>query len=269
MVLNAPSISARIALLAILAGACVGSASARGDDEWKDRVEHGPFVVRSETSIGDREKLIQELLQLRNDIEATLKIKTVSDTDGPRIQLNLFKSHRSYARHLAERVPAAASRPACFIQGPDLGRVYVVRGDDALTDVRHEMTHALLHQALEFVPLWLDEGLAVYFEAPRETRVKRPPYLAGLRWQCRFGWKPDLNDLESREDLAEMRSADYRQSWAWVHFLLHDSKESRSTLLNYLSEIQAGLPPGPLSLVLRDEISDADARLVKHLETWK
>ena len=31
-------------------------------------------------------------------------------------------------------------------------------------DLRHECTHALLHAALPYVPLWLDEGLASLYE---------------------------------------------------------------------------------------------------------
>ena len=44
--------------------------------------------------------------------------------------------------------------------------VYTYWGDRIQQDLRHELTHALLHSVLKDVPLWLDEGLAEYFEMP-------------------------------------------------------------------------------------------------------
>ena len=35
--------------------------------------------------------------------------------------------------------------------------------------------------ALPFVPLWLDEGFAEYFETPAADRASGSPYLAGLK----------------------------------------------------------------------------------------
>ena len=43
-------------------------------------------------------------------------------------------------------------------------------GDHLRTDLRHELTHALLHGVLKDVPLWLDEGLAGFFELPPDAR---------------------------------------------------------------------------------------------------
>ena len=72
----------------------------------------------------------------------------------------------------------SASTPTCRSGGPsswpsraasaareDL-LVYTYWGDRIQQDLRHELTHALLHSVLKDVPLWLDEGLAEYFELP-------------------------------------------------------------------------------------------------------
>ena len=47
-------------------------------------------------------------------------------------------------------------------------------------DLRHECTHALLHAVLPAVPLWLDEGLAKYFEVQRASRAYGHPYLSSF-----------------------------------------------------------------------------------------
>ena len=47
-------------------------------------------------------------------------------------------------------------------------------------DLRHETTHAVLHGLLPMVPLWLDEGLAEYFEAPEANRLQRHPHFKAV-----------------------------------------------------------------------------------------
>lgn len=264
---RAPSRALLTIALAMI-GAAAGS-DARGEGDWQDVREAGAFQLRSEVPLDDWKTLVGELKELRSDVESQLGIHTVGDDAGAKIQINLFRNHRNYARYLADRVPSGAGRPACFVQGEDLGRVYLVRQGDWMVNLRHEVTHALLHQSLSFLPLWLDEGLAVYFEEPRDVRSRKPPHLATVRWHIRFGWRPDVDALETREDLSEMRLADYRHAWAWVHFLLNESDESAQLLRDYLKEIELESPPGPLSGVLRNELGDSDARLVKHFQMWK
>jgi hypothetical protein len=135
--------------------------------------------------------------------------------------------------------------------------------------VRHESTHALLHNALPYVPQWLDEGLAEYFEVPAAQRARKHPHLNELRWPLVFGWRPDLEALEKKRELADMDGGDYRESWAWVHFMLHGPPEARETLLTYLDAIAANDPPGLFSEQLKLRVPDAEHRLVKHFKNWK
>lgn len=261
------SLRVTLAIAVALTGGMRGVESRGDDGDWAEIHESGGFIFRSERSFPEWRQVADELQTLRDDIASELGIRTLGGEGEPRIQINLFKSHRTYARHLASRAPAGASRPACFVQGPDLGRVYVVHHEDWKTNVRHEVTHALLHQSLPFIPLWLDEGLAVYFEAPRETRAQKHPYLSTVRWQVRFGWRPNLIDLESREDLSDMRMADYRQSWGWVEFLLHHSDESNQLLRRYLAEIESDTPPGPLSSYMKDSMPESGSAFVRHFKS--
>ncbi|GIT30210.1 MAG: hypothetical protein Ct9H300mP1_22560 [Planctomycetaceae bacterium] len=64
-------------------------------------------------------------------------------------------------------------------------------------DLRHEFTHGVLHSSLKRVPLWLDEGLAEYFEVvgPKPGGVnteyptgwpRRLPTAGNRTWN---GWK--------------------------------------------------------------------------------
>ncbi len=249
----------------LLWGACLASLStANAAGDWVDRASIGPFNCRSEFRLGRRQQLMDELAQLGADIESTLEIKSGNQP----IQLNIFRNRRRYAAYLSARVPEGIGRQALYVQGPDMGRVYVYKHWSYPTDIRHECTHALLHSSLPYVPLWLDEGLAEYFEATPSQRVYDHPHLGSLRTRLWFGWKPNLGSLESKRSFSELTEHDYRESWAWVHFLLHRSSGTREVLLTYLRDIGSGSPPGRLSKRIAQNIPNAEAQLIEHLKTW-
>ena len=53
------------------------------------------------------------------------------------------------------------------------------------------------------------------------------------------GQLQSLATLHQKVHFAELRNADYRDSWAWVHFMLHRSAQTRELLLRYLTEHRA------------------------------
>lgn len=254
----------RVLVCAFLA--CSVPSLAVADGNWVDFHSSGAYFCRSEfrLSDGDATQLLLELDDLRETLERTLGI-SVRDRS---IQLNFFAHRRSYVNYIAQRVPEGTGRKALYVQGPDMGRLYAYRSLSFAEDVRHETTHALLHHALPFVPLWLDEGLAEYFEVPADERVAGSPHLKRLRWAVKFGWKPDLQELDSVVEQRRFGGSEYRESWAWVHFLLHESQQSRKVLLDYLKDINRGIAPGLLSERILSEMPDAERRLIRHLETW-
>ena len=48
-------------------------------------------------------------------------------------------------------------------------------------------------------------------------------------------------------DVGDMGQAQYRDAWAWTHFMLHGSAEARDELIRFLADLQAHSPPGLLS----------------------
>jgi hypothetical protein len=235
--------------------------------QWVEERTAGPFQIRSEFSLSDSDgqQLVTEIGRLQKDVETLLAVKASEEP----IQISLFRSASTYRAHLAQRVPEAVSRPALFVKGADMARVYVYRRRDFATDVRHECTHAVLHNALPYVPLWLDEGFAEYFEVVPDRRDNGSPYLRSLRRSILFGWKPNLPNLESLTDLSHMGEAEYRESWAWVHYMLHGPKEIRQVLSDYLFDIEQGNAADRLSDRLRAVDPDIDRSLVAHLRSWR
>jgi hypothetical protein len=166
--------TASILLAALALGAVAGPRLAGA--QWVDQQSAGAFQIRSEFSLADEEgrRLISEISRLQTDVESLLAIKASDET----IQINLFRSASSYRSHLTQRVPEAASRPALFVKGADMARVYVYRRRDFATDVRHECTHAVLHNALPCRPPRLRQPLSPQSAAIDLLRLETEPRTA-------------------------------------------------------------------------------------------
>ena len=80
---------------------------------------------------------------------------------------------------------------------------------------------------------------------------------------------PSIDDLEKLTDVADMGRGEYRDCWAWVHFMLHGPAEARHELIRFLADVQASAPPGTMSERLARCFSNPRSRLGEHFKTWK
>jgi len=227
--------------------------------------EAGPFVCRADFPLHDLEGLFDELAQLQQDLVRYLGIRPANET----IELYLFRDQASYRRFVRQHLPEVPYRRALYVRSGGRGMVFAQLGRDFAVDLRHECTHALLHASLPLVPLWLDEGLAEYFELPAESRAFDNPHLGRIRWGARFRITPRIENLEKLSDLSEMGGSEYRNAWAWVHFMLHGSPQAYGELIAFLADIQAHTPPGRLSQRLHARIPQLDRRFAAHFSSWK
>lgn len=231
---------------------------------WHDMRSHGPFQVQATFPLGDLTPLFQELSALELELQRTLAVLPPQN----RIDVYLLDDQRSHKALLAETYPRAPYRRALYVQRSGVASVYAYRNPELPVDLRHECTHALLHASLPMVPLWLDEGLAEYFEVPASERAFGNPHLAKLRWNFRLGMIRSIESLESCGDLEAMGSVEYRFSWAWVHFMLHGPLPAHRELVHFLADIRRGNPPGQLSERLRSKLPDLEQQFVAHFKGW-
>jgi hypothetical protein len=248
-------------LAAILATMAGGGALAA---DWTDRREVGPFVCHADFSLQGMEGLFAGLGELQGDLCQTLGIPPAQE----RIDVYLFGDESSYRRYLKTYFPQLPYRRALFAKLGGPGMVFAYRGKEFETGLRHESTHALLHAALPRVPLWLDEGLAEYFQEPRDKRAYDSRHLSMTRWSARFGIDPSLEKLEKKTDLSQMTSTDYRHAWAWVHFMLHGPAEAHEELARFLGDIRADVPCGRLSQRLALRLENVDRSFCTHFKGW-
>ena len=110
------------------------------------------------------------------------------------------------------------------------------------------MAHGYLHASVPAIPLWIDEGLAEYFEVPRGHGGLNRPHLLLLSDMMEVnGWQPNLEELEALSSAGEMQQDDYAEAWAWVYFLLNSTPERRELLTEYLTELRDKGRAAPLS----------------------
>jgi hypothetical protein len=227
---------------------------------WPDEQTLGPFQYRADFSLARHSALLQDVARLRFQIPATLQI---DDSLGP-VHLHLFKKKSTYQRYLRAYFPGVPMRRALYIQQDGVGMVFVYLNRELAVDLRHETTHAVLHGLLPMVPLWLDEGLAEYFEAPEANRLQRHPHFKAVLDGIHKHRIPPIEKLESIDDMADMEPADYQDSWAWVHFFLHGPDAARRLLNAYLRDIQRHVPPGRFSERAVRAIPDLEQQFAAH-----
>ncbi len=248
-------------LLAIAAVRCPGA-------DWTDTRKAGPFICRADFSLAADDGLLGELAQLQTDLTRSLGIAAA----GEPIEVYLFHDQATYARYLGHYLPGVPYRRALYVKGDAPGRVFAYQGEQFEIDLRHECTHALLHAALPQVPLWLDEGLAVYFQLPARQRAYDNPHLGPVAQDARRGRAPSLEALEKAGGMADMGLAEYRGSWAWVNFMLHGPAAAHDELTAYLAALRGQSPkslPPSLSGRLRQRMPDVQQRFLDHFRTWR
>ena len=222
------------------------------------------FVFYSDVPLKSNSPLFGELSQLRDQIFRDLRLPP-SDTV---VQVYLFDDQDRYERYMRFRYPELPKRRAFFVAhpgtpgGPRELLVFTFWGDHLRQDLRHELTHALLNSVLKDVPLWLDEGLAEYYELPPERDGVNGLHVDAFR---RGEFIPNLASLERLDQVPQMGRAQYQEAWAWVHLMLRDSPAGRQVLLGHLQQLRGPDPTGPLLPKLQAVYPDPTGALARHL----
>lgn len=155
-----------------------------------------------------------------------------------RFKVFLFSGEAGYQTHVADLLGGTAPHSA-GLYAPALRQLFIwnlPERNDMMKTVRHEGFHQYLHRIMDDPPLWFNEGLAEYFEEVKiidgkwTTGATRVDHLQMLQYAAEEKQGPArLRDFLFLDDRAFMEKAfvNYPQSWAFIHFLLHTSRENR------------------------------------------
>jgi hypothetical protein len=226
----------------------------------KHQVRTGGFILFSNFPLKDDPPAVQTLVALERDLAQHLDFHA-HEGDDP-VEIYVLDDRNSFLHFLKFYYPELPQRRAFFLAQGSQRIVYTYASRQLAEDLRHEATHALLRGTYGDLPLWLDEGLAEYFESDLTKPGALAERVAPLAADLKSGWLPNLARLESLSDIREMSPRDYRESWAWVHLLLNGSKPGRNVLLTALASLND--QPGKLDLT---EKGATNALLLAHLKT--
>ena len=253
----------RLALWSTLLVFCAASCSSISERTQplvptRHQVRTGGFVLFSNFPLKEDPPVVSVLQALERDLAAHLDFSP-SGQDDP-VEIYVLDDKNSFIHFLKFYYPELPQRRAFFLAQGNQRVVYTYASAKLEEDLRHEATHALLRGAYGDLPLWLDEGLAEYFESDLTRPGALAERMAPISNDLESGWRPNLKRLESLSDIREMTPRDYRESWAWVHLLLNGSDPDRSVLLTSLASLKG--KPGPLGLTEKGATS---GRLLEHL----
>jgi hypothetical protein len=223
----------------------------------------GHLVVHSDFLLGDYKLFFEELTALEIEIQQQLEL---TDCERP-IHVYLFENEERFQRFVRAHHPEFPARRAFFWEDGSRLSVYARQGDRMTEDLRHEVTHGYLHAMAPNLPLWLDEGLAKYYEVVGgQRRVNRPLFDVMLAQIRSENWRPDLPRLEQFSPTQDMSQSDYAEAWAWTHFLLESRPEHARLLRDYLASLQCNRLTDPISVRIAAVAEHPQAALIEHLE---
>ncbi|PHS16974.1 MAG: hypothetical protein COA78_03265 [Blastopirellula sp.] len=227
---------------------------------WEDVQTIGPFIVHANFSMDRVPKLATELSELQTEVSQKLEIQLAQEP----IYVYLFAHEASYRDYMKRYFPGVPFRRALFIKNNGPGMVFAYRSPDFEVDLRHECTHALLHSVLPELPLWLDEGIAEYFEVGKQAEPIRKNYVASIKRDLNLGKVHNISELAAMTKLEQMGESEYRDCWAWVQFLLDGPRQQNRLLQRYLNQLALKKPVASVQRIALAEYQDLSRSFTNH-----
>ena len=219
--------------------------------------------IHSNFYLPETHRLVEDLVDLRLRLCDTLSLPKSDEA----IDVYLFQNPQLFDNHSRQQKLPISDRRAYFIQTDTTLSVYASWSDFVGEDLRHELTHGYLHSVAPTLPLWLDEGIAEYFEIPEGQGGFHPTHLQLLIQNQKANPQEfSLSRLEQLSDPASMTQIDYAQSWLWVHFLLSTDTRYADTLKQHLAQWQNDQQATRLSAQLDLIDPELNSKLLAHLD---
>jgi tetratricopeptide (TPR) repeat protein len=199
-----------------------------GEKPWTE-VKSPNFRVLTDGSVGSGRRVAREFEQMRAVFEMGFP-KMRLDTGAP---LVIFapRDETSMKQMAPAMWKGSGPKPAGFFQHGWERQYAVVRLDQDIPGkyqvVYHEYVHSLLHANFQWLPTWLDEGLAEYYGNTHFEENKMYVGAPSTRvYNLRGNTLIPLEELISENPWIKFRNNDrqidmfYSEAWALVHYLV-------------------------------------------------
>jgi tetratricopeptide (TPR) repeat protein len=238
-----PIMRQTLALLFLFLGTL--SASARDSiDHWFE-VRSPHFVVLTDTNEKQAYRIASQFERMRAVFH--LLMPTASDGAGSPVIVLALKDKKAMQALLPEAYLAKGSLDLAglFLRAPDKNYILVrldAQGAHPFATVYHEYTHFMMRNASEWIPLWMNEGLAEFYQ---NTDIQEKEVLLGepntddilyLRQNRLLPLitllKVDQTSPYYHEE--QKGSVFYAESWALIHYIeISDAQKGTNRLQNY------------------------------------
>lgn len=259
-------LSRKFAFTLVLAGLSgFFSDCSRADEtrKWPLELKAGRFEIHCDFELTAQDALLHELKSVEQDLHTLLDVPFQNSP----IHVVLFATEDEYKRYMKAYFPKLPTRRAIFLQDRGPGMLFTHWHAQVATDLRHEITHAILNRNNRSLPLWLDEGIAEYFELRPGERFEKSSYLAAVSELSRVRRLPSIRTLAKKAEVGEFDDNDYQNSWAWIHFLIHRNQETRSLLIRYLRDFHTSSPNFDFERALRDVCPKLEDEIEQHFSS--
>jgi hypothetical protein len=191
-----------------------------------------------------------------------------------------FEDYRKFALTNSANIETATSisNLAGYYSGRDQEVVTWRQRDPTYlaNNILHECSHAIMHHQFRALPLWLDEGCAVYFQYPAFMRGEAARQRLQGQWYQLKQWNDEksLPDLRTFLNLSpeQFRALDPARSYltGWSIFqLLMSTSERRRALNAMILEYQQPAPTPPDCAQLLNRFYPGGlARMEKDWRLW-
>ena len=211
--------------------------------KWR-RLETESFTVYTNADRKEAEKWVREL----EGFSKVLHVLFPGLNPEPLrpLRLYLFAKNRSFDQYVAN-----SSRLAGFFTRRPRMSLMVVDGGSGFSPaptLYHEYTHYVLRNNLPYLPQWIDEGLAEYFETFAIERNKARFGHVHRGWSRHLQsstWMPieEVLEVTTRSEAYRdpSKTLDFRsQAWALVDFLFEREQGRREQTLKLFQLLDSG-----------------------------
>jgi tetratricopeptide (TPR) repeat protein len=234
-------------LLLFALSLAAGLAPARDKSESWVEVRSPHFVVATNSSEKHGRRIADQFERMRSVFHAAFP-KLQIDPGSPIIVLAI-KDEKGFRALEPEAYLAKGSLKlgGLFLRAPDKNYVLMrldAEGEHPYSIIYHEYTHLLLSKAAEWMPLWMNEGLAEFYENTdiheKDAELGQPSSenIALLR-QNRLLPLTTLFAVDEKSPYYHEEhkgSIFYAESWAVTHYLeINDFKQKTHRITDYLT----------------------------------
>ena len=264
----------RIVALALLASPC--SFARDKADNWI-RIQSPHFVVATNASEKQGRLVADQFERMRSVFHAAFP-KLELDSGAPIIVLAI-KDEKDFSALEPQEYLAQGSLKlgGLFLQGPEKNYVLMrldAKGNHPYAIIYHEYTHFLTSKSSEWMPLWMNEGLAEFYENTEiheKDAFLGEPSRENLEWLRQNPLLPlstlfsvDHNSPYYHEE--KKGSIFYAESWALTHYIeVTDFSQKANRLTDYENLLIQKVDPAEAATRAFGDLKQLQSNLDKYI----